>query len=355
MIVFNDLLEEFEEARRNAYISAITLKGQGKIVAGIFGKNIPREILWALEITPVNVYSIDGSNICESEGFIDSGRCSLVKASYGYTVTERCPLIYSSDIIISNNACPHKTSMISKLSGFKESYIIEDYKEVEKQAAEYKKFAEYLENKFNKRLNKQALHSVIQKTNKINTMTKKIMEMYMSGEYPISVYDLHSIIYGSQFFLDLDERYAKLSQMSDALENLRIEKTPMEKNNIKKVFITGAPLAGLTQEILKPLSIMKNIFVVLSQSLCEGENYQPINEGENPYLNLAEKYIRDDDEMNEFLRGNDTGAIIDVKLSGCDVLQITEMNTLLPSLSLTVDYDYDIEKINKALHFFIHN
>lgn len=350
MTSFNDILEEFQEARRNAYVDAITLNYEGRHVAGVFGKNIPREILWALDITPINVYSIDGSNIAASKGSIETEKCSIVKASYGYTVTERCPLIYSSDLIISNNMCPHKSSMISKLQGIKDSYIIKEHKSIEDQVLEYKRFVDYLENKFNKKLDDHKLYEAIEKVNNINDITKKITHMYMSRKYSITVYDLYCIIYGSQFILNLNERYNKLSQIYNKLESLKSENV-LDKNFITKtILITGAPLAGLTEEVLKPLSLMKDIFVILPTSICEGENYSLVKHGENPYWYLAEKYINDNSFMAENYDGID--AIIDVNLSGCDGLP--KQNKHIPYMSLTVDYNGDSEKIYKALHSFIY-
>ncbi|NYB73302.1 2-hydroxyacyl-CoA dehydratase [Sedimentibacter hydroxybenzoicus DSM 7310] len=337
-----NLLEEFQEARRNAYVDAIYLKSHSKHVAGIFGKNIPREILWALDITPVNVYSIDGSNIAASYGILDKENCSVVKSSYGYTATERCPLIYSADIIISNDMCPHKTLMISKIDKLKDIYIIKDSKNAAGLESEYRKFVDFIENKFSVKLNENKLNAAIDKVNSISDITTKIINMYMERKCPINVYDLYNIIYGSQFILNLDERYSKLSEIHNILkESLSID--VFNKNNKAKIIlITGAPLAGLTEEILRPLSQNKDIFVIFSTSLCEGENYTPVKLCDNPYMALANKYVNNDDAVKENFKEN-ISQIIDVRLSGCNVL--LEPNHHLPYLSLTANYGDNIEEI----------
>ncbi|HAQ40709.1 MAG TPA: hypothetical protein DCM73_07670 [Clostridiales bacterium] len=56
-------LGEFKDMRHNAFIKALELKSEGKHIAGIYGVNIPREILWAMDIVPINIFGIDGSNI----------------------------------------------------------------------------------------------------------------------------------------------------------------------------------------------------------------------------------------------------------------------------------------------------
>ncbi|WP_313339760.1 2-hydroxyacyl-CoA dehydratase family protein [Sedimentibacter sp.] len=338
-----NLLEEFQEARRNAYVDAIYLKSQYRHVAGIFGKNIPREFLWALDITPVNVYGIDGSNIFASHGILDKENCSVVKSSYGYTATERCPLIYSSDIIIGNDMCPHKVSMISKIDKFKDTYIIKDYKNADELELEYIQFVDFIENKFSKKMNEEKLNAVINKVNSISDITVKIINMYMKRKCPINVCDLYNIIYGSQFILDLDERYSKLSEIYSILKESSSIDIFNKNNNAKTILITGAPLAGLTEEILKPLSQNKDVFVIFSTSFCEGENNNPVKPCENPYRALANKYVNDDDFTKEIFNEN-ISQVIDVRLSGCNVLP--EPNHSLPYLSLTVNYGDNIE-INK--------
>lgn len=335
-----NLLDEFEEARRNAYVDAIYLKSQGRRVAGIFGRNIPREILWALDITPVNVYSIDDSNIAASHEAIDANSCSLIKASYGYTVTERCPLIYSADIIIGNDMCPHKTSMLSKLSTLKDTYIIKNCNNAPDLESEYRKFVKFMENKFSVRLDEDRLTDAIKKLNFISNITTDIVCIYMAMKCPINVCDLHNIVYGSQFILDLDERYAKLSEMYNILKEASDSDMSNKNKDSETILITGAPLAGLTEEILKPLSQKDNVFAVFTPSLCEGENTSITELNINPYIALANKYVSNCDPLVENYKN--ISQIIDIRLLGCDILP--EPNHNLPGSSLTVNYGENIDE-----------
>lgn len=336
-----DLLDEFRDARRNAYVDAIQLKSRGRHVAGIFGKNIPREILWAMDITPVNVYSIDDSNIAASDGIIDKNNCSLIKASYGYTATERCPLIYSADVIIGDDMCPHKTSMILKITEFKDTYIIKNHKTAEELETEYRKFVDFTENKFSVRMDEDKLNEVIDKLNSISKITIDIIRMYMEMKCPINVCDFHNIIYGSQFIMDPDERYVKLSEIHSILKEASNDDVFIKNKDSEIVLITGAPLAGLTDEVLTPLSQIEDVFAVFSTSLCEGENYNIVELCENPYIALAKKYSNDYDTVREILKEN-ISQTIDVRLSGCGVLP--EPDYYLPHSSLIVDYGYNIDE-----------
>ena len=336
-----DLLEEFRDARRNAYVDTIQLKSRARHVAGVFGKNIPREILWAMDITPVNVYSIDDSNIAASDGIIDKDSCSLIKASYGYTAAERCPLIYSADVIIGDDMCPHKTLMISKITEFKDTYIIKNHKTTEELEAEYRKFIKFTENKFSVKMDENKLNEVIGKINSISEITTDIISMYTEMKCPINVCDLHNIIYGGQFILDLDERYAKLSEIHNILKEASRDNIFFKNKDSEIILITGAPLAGLTEEVLTPLSQIEDVFAVLSTSLCEGENYNIAELCENPYMTLAKKYSNDYDAVKEIVKEN-ISQTIDVRLSGCGVLPEPDHN--LPLSSLTVVYGDNVDE-----------
>lgn len=139
----NDQLEEYIDNRRNAFVSALTINSAGRYIAGVYGTDIPEEILWASDIVPINIYSMDGSNIKAAEELIEQERCSLIKASYGYAVTDKCPFTHFADIIVGSDMCPDKASMITKLGNLKEYYILSQHNNVEALASEYRRFASF--------------------------------------------------------------------------------------------------------------------------------------------------------------------------------------------------------------------
>jgi len=345
----SDQLEEFKEARRNAFVTALRMSCEGKHLAGVFGVNIPREILWALDIVPMNIYSIDDSNIIAAEEILSTENCPLIKASYGYAITGKCPLTYFSDIIIGTDMCHNKFHMIQKLNSQKKIYILPELSDVDSLAMEYIHFVSYLEDVFDLKLSEDKIVCAIKKTNSINKKTQELYAIYFSNPNILSSDDFFSIIYGSQFILNLDERYEKLSEIIESINNINNEKNWTANSKLKRIIISGAPQAGLKEKTLNQISSIKNTSVY-AKSFCEGESYEIANEDKDksPYVSLAEKYLlhKSDDISN-------ADALININLTGCHLTNTYE-HLDKPYLSITTDYsDNDSEEIFKKLNSFI--
>ncbi len=353
MINFVEQLEEFRDARRNAFVAALSLHASGKIIAGIFGLAVPREILWASDIVPVNIYSIDGSNIDAARELAEECNCAIIKGSYGYAITNKCPLTYFSDIIIGNNMCSSKASMINKLGNFKKLYILPMGNDTSVMSSEYRSFAGYLESEYNLKIDDDNLSEAIKKLNKISNKIHELLNLGISRSDILSCYDLHNIIYGSQFLFDLEERYQKLDAITEYIKSAAY--IPNNKM-VKRILITGAPKAGLAEKILKPLADFKDIAFIFSEYCCEGEIYKIADENKSPYEALAEKYTNIDIQ-NNLLKMADyykADAIIDISLKGCSVMTDFYKHLGLPYLSIITDYfDDDNEDVMHDISSFI--
>jgi len=354
---FNELLEEYKDARRNAFVTALTLNSSGRKIAGIFGTNIPKEIIWAMDIVPINIYSNDGSNIEAAEKVLQKENCSLINASYGYAITNKCPLTHFSDIVVGNDMCINKLSMLSKLSDLKKTYILHEHNDVDNMVLEYKEFATYFEKEFNVEININKLTYAIKITNEINIKMQELFKLFISKSNLINIEDLYNIIYGSQFILDLDERYEKLSAITESIK-IGISDNDINLNDnakIKRILICGAPIAGLIEKILKPLSKRSEVISILAPSSCEEESLFIADVSKDPYIALAEKYLSSQNP-NCLQDKYDFDAIINVNLKGCNVLPHTYKNQEKPQLLIITDYiSDDNEKVLQELNNFINN
>lgn len=351
-ISLRNQLEEFKNLRHEAFVTAFELKSEGKNIAGIYGVNIPREILWALDIIPINIFGIDGSNVEIAEKFIDRKSCSLIKASYGYIVADRCPFSHFADVIIGTNYCINKECMINKLENKKMTYIIKEHENTVDLVSEYRDFINYLQQKFNiDKFDEDKFVNVVKKTNSISKLVQEITDTYMTHPYIMGSNDLINIIYGSQFIFDLDERLNKLQQLKEALEmSLGEFAAPFNTGNI---LITGVPLAGFNEEIMIPLSSLSK--AILTSSYCEGENYKIVDESKDIFFNVAQKYkaVSSQENLNQIIAKYDIEAIVNLKTEECKLHEEEFKNIDVPYLTVTVDYNCDYEEVKKVVKSFI--
>lgn len=351
----NDLLnqlEEFKDLRHKAFVTAFEMKSEGKDIAGIYGKNIPREIFWALGIIPINIFGIDGSNIDAAEKLIDKKSCSLLKASYGYVIADRCPFSHFADILIGTNYCFDKECMINKLGNIKEGYIINEHKNSADLVSEYKKLVYTLQQKFNiDKFDEEIFVNIVKITNNINKLVQEITDIYMMHPYIMGCNDLINIIYGAQFIFDLKERLSKFQKLKETL-NIAVSES-LVPFNTDSILITGVPLAGFNEEIIKPLSSLNK--AVLTSSCCEGENYNIVNESGDLFISLAQKYlsVSSKENLNCIISKYNIKAIVNLKIEGCNLQKEEYENICIPYLPINVDYNCDYKEVVAKIKSFI--
>ena len=98
------IFEEFSEQRKNAFLRMHELKKQGKPFVGGFCTYLPKELPMAMGACMVGLCSKDGETIPDAEQDLPRNLCPLIKSSYGYAKTDKCPFFYFSDLIVGETA-----------------------------------------------------------------------------------------------------------------------------------------------------------------------------------------------------------------------------------------------------------
>lgn len=344
-------LEEFKEMRHRAFVTAYELDSTGRHIAGVYGVNVPREIFWAMDIIPVDVFGIDGSNMREAEKYMDEKDCSLLKASFGYVITDRCPFSHFARIIVGTNGCSNRESMIHKLEDTKDIYIINEHKSANKLEVEYRQLIDFLERKFNVVFDNKKLAAIVEKTNEESRLIQEITDFHMTYPDIMGCHDLKGVIYGSKFIFDLDLRLNRLNRLKETIKKLLQHKH--KASDVKRILIAGAPMEGMAEDVLKPLSYMN--YAIIASSYCEGINYKAVGKCDNMLLGLASKYIYEDfsEKLKYAIKRYNIDAVINLKFSGCNFKYEEYDVSKLPHIEAEVGYCSDYDEIVKEIGSFI--
>jgi len=92
--------EHFADARRQVFLDVKNLKDAGKKVVRTFCSYFPAEIVLAAAAVLVSICSYSDETITEAEKDLPRNLCPLVKSSYGFAVTDKCPYMYIADLIV---------------------------------------------------------------------------------------------------------------------------------------------------------------------------------------------------------------------------------------------------------------
>ena len=92
--------ETYGEARKAGFLRMKQLKDQGARVVGMFCSFVPTELVYAAGALPVGLCAFTEEPIPAAEANLPRNLCPLIKASYGFALTDTCPYFYFSDFVV---------------------------------------------------------------------------------------------------------------------------------------------------------------------------------------------------------------------------------------------------------------
>ena len=117
--------ESYNEARQAGFLRMKELKDQGARVVGIFCSFVPTELIYAAGAIPVGLCASAEEPIPAAETNLPRNLCPLIKASYGFALTDTCPYFYFSDFVVGETTCDGKKKMFELLNDIKDTYVMQ--------------------------------------------------------------------------------------------------------------------------------------------------------------------------------------------------------------------------------------
>lgn len=239
--------EEFSEARKNGFLKVKALKEQGKKVAGVFCTFTPQEILDAAGFVSVSLCGMSAETIKDAEVDLPKNLCPLIKSSYGFYVSDKCPYTYFSDLIVGETTCDGKKKMYELMGKGKKTFILhlpqgEDSFEIDTWEKELIRFKNFLEKEYNVEITDEKLREASRLRNIERTERKKLMEVQLKNPAPATGLDLYKTLDGVGFLFDEQERIEKLKSLREEIE--KINNTAQNKGK-KRILVTGCPIGGV--------------------------------------------------------------------------------------------------------------
>ena len=145
-----EIFDDFAEQRKKSFLQVKEMKDQNIPVIGVFCTYFPQEIAMAMGACVVGLCSTSDETVQDAERDLPKNLCPLIKSSYGFALTDKCPFFYFSDLIVGETTCDGKKKMYELLSEFKPVYTMElPNRQSESGYAMYRdemiRFKEYLE------------------------------------------------------------------------------------------------------------------------------------------------------------------------------------------------------------------
>ncbi len=290
-----EVFEEFAEQRKNSFLGVKKLKEQGVPVVGSYCTYFPQEIAMAMGAATVSLCSTSDETIADAERDLPKNLCPLIKSSYGFAKTDKCPFFYFSDVVVGETTCDGKKKMYEYMSQFKDVFIMELPNTQRPEAlqlwkGEIIRFKDYLEKKFDVTITEDDIREAIRVNNQVRTSLKHLYEVMRNDPAPITGHDLFKVLYGSTFKFDRKAIPGEVDALVEKINKEYAEGKMLEKK--PRILITGCPVGGATEKIID--AVENNGGVVVTFENCSGaKSIDKLVDEEEPdvYQALAERYL----------------------------------------------------------------
>lgn len=117
--------EEFADARKSAFMNVKGFKENGGNLVGVLCSYTPVELIEAAGAVAIGLCGTSNETVPDAEEVLPKNLCPLIKGTYGFAYTEKCPFTYYADFIVGETTCDGKKKMYELLNELKETYVMQ--------------------------------------------------------------------------------------------------------------------------------------------------------------------------------------------------------------------------------------
>ena len=372
-----EVFEEFAEQRKNSFLAVKELKDKGVPVVGSYCTYFPQELAMAMGAASVSLCSTSDETIAEAEKELPKNLCPLIKSSYGFARTDKCPFFYFSDVVVGETTCDGKKKMYEYMAEFKETYLMELPNTQREDALvlwrnEMIRFKEYLEKHFETTITEEDIRKAIKVNNEARLALRKLYGVMKHDPAPITGYDLFKVLYGSTFKLDRSLIAGEVNALVEKIEKEYKEGKMQPKK--PRILVTGCPLGGATEKVIR--AIEDNGGIVVTYENCTGAKaIDKMVDEDDPdvYGTLARRYLDIGcsvmtpnpnrlELLGRLIDEYKVDGVVEMTLQACHTYNVESFGIRkfvneekkLPYISVETDYSQaDIGQLNTRITAFI--
>ena len=371
------IFDQFSEARQKGFITVMDLKEQGVPLVGTYCTFMPQEIPMAAGAVVVSLCSTSDETIEEAEKDLPRNLCPLIKSSYGFGKTDKCPYFYFSDLVVGETTCDGKKKMYEYMADFKAVHVMQlpnsavDAASRALWKAEIHRLKEAVEQRFGATITEQALRDAIALKNQERRATANLYHVGQLNPPALSGMDILKVVYGATFRFDkkalIDELNGMAARVRQAWQDgKRLEARP-------RILITGCPIGGAAEKVVR--AIEENGGWVVGFENCTGAKATEhcVDESGDVYDALTDKYlaigcscISPNDQrlklLSQMVEEYQADGVVDVILQACHTYAVESLaikrhvreHHHIPYIAIETDYSTsDIGQLSTRVAAFI--
>jgi benzoyl-CoA reductase/2-hydroxyglutaryl-CoA dehydratase subunit BcrC/BadD/HgdB len=266
-----DPFEYFRSSMSHEVDIVRAAKRAGKGVVGIYCEFTPRELILAANAVPVCLCGASARTIPTAETVLPSNLCPLIKSSFGYILTNRCPFYVVTDLVVAETTCDGKKKMYELIADRKPVHILELTQKVHDKEAfahwleEVRKLKARLEEVFGVCITDERLREAVRIMNRERRLLREAL-LFGAEDPPVvtgrEIADLRYRVAG-------DPGHARMVEAFIAEARRRKEAGEFKaRKGAPRVILTGCPTAQGTTKLMD--IIEESGAMVVVQEACSG-------------------------------------------------------------------------------------
>lgn len=372
-----EVFEEFAEQRKNSFLAVKEAKEKGIPVVGSYCTYFPKELPMAIGAAAVSLCSMSGETIEVAEQDLPKNLCPLIKASYGFAKTDKCPYFYFSDLIVGETTCDGKKKMYELMSQFKDVYVMQLPQSQDERGRKFWRescleLKRKLEEKFGIVITDEAVRQAVHTENGVRRALQRFYGVMKHDPAPITGLELFRVLYGSTFKLDRSGLADELNALTDKIEAEYAAGKKLDKR--PRILITGCPMGGATEKVIE--AIENNGGVVVTYENCSGAKAierEVKEDTDDIYGAIADRYLgigcsvmtpnhNRFELLNEMIDEYRVDGVVEMVLQAChtysveskSVRRFVTQDKEIPYIYIETDYSKtDVGQLNTRLAAFV--
>lgn len=267
--------DEFVDARKASFMHVKEHVENGGHLIGFLCSYTPLEIIDAAGASPVGLCGTSNEVVPDAEKVLPKNLCPLIKSTYGFAYSGKCPYTYFCDMIVGETTCDGKKKMFELLNDIKETYVLhlpqsqkrEYAKEIWYQEAKFLK--EKLEDMYGVEITDDRLREAAHVRNELRKVQCELYALQGATPPAMKATEVMTTLAQGMFHFgakaQLESFQEKLAQVKERAAN---GETPVSPK-AKRILLTGCPSTGVIQKV--GTTIENNGGVIVCLDDCGGE------------------------------------------------------------------------------------
>ncbi len=332
--------DEFVETRKQGFMHVKEFVENGGHLVGFLCSYTPLELIDAAGAAAVGLCGTSNEPIADAEKVLPKNLCPLIKSTYGFAYTDKCPYTYFSDLIVGETTCDGKKKMFELLNNIKETYVLQLPQGQDRPYVkdmwyeEVKLFKEKLEKTFDIEITDEKLREAAHIRNELR---KKQLELYeLQGMVPpaMKATETMSTLAQGLFNFGAKEQLKTYSAKVDAVKEAYENGARPVSEKAKRILLTGCPSTGVIQKVGMTIENSGGVIVCLDDCGGERTNKMLVDENaENILRAISDRYLeihcsvmtRNDgriENTKEMIKKYKVDGVIEMVLQACHTFNV---------------------------------